>query len=158
MPSASSDNGPHSAEMSLITQQMQRYDGRDEARFLQQQADDARLAIKQTLARMRKTSQDAADVRWWTQRYPWYAVGGAGLLGFVAATYLSAAAHGPEQSSRQTVAEAWSQSSVFEGIFSSLVPLVRSVLMSAIVGALQTCDEEPATRQPSAASASYSEQ
>jgi len=137
---------------------MQRYDKADETRFLRQQANDAQIAIKQTLAQMRKTSQDAADIRWWTQRYPWCAVGGAGLLGFVVVTCLSASARGQERSSPQRHARKSSPSSVFSGMFSSLWPLVRGLLVSAIIGDLQTRDEEPTTdHQASAASASYHE-
>jgi hypothetical protein len=137
---------------------MQRYDNADEARFLRQQANDAQIAIKQTLAQMRETSKDAADVRWWTQRYPWCAVGGAGLLGFVVVTYLRASSGGQERSSPQRHARESSPSSVFSGMFSSLLSIVRGVLISAIIGALQTRDEEPATdHQASAASASYQE-
>jgi hypothetical protein len=137
---------------------MQRYDNADEARFLRQQANDAQIAIKQTLAQMRETSKDAADVRWWTQRYPWCAVGGAGLLGFVVVTCRSASSRGQERSSPQRHARESSPSSVFSGMFSSLLSIVRGVLISAIIGALQTRDEEPATdHQASAASASYQE-
>lgn len=146
------------AEMSRITQQMQRYDNADEARFLRQQANDAQIAIKQTLAQMRETSKDAADVRWWTQRYPWCAVGGAGLLGFVVVTRLSASSGGQERSSPRRHARESSLSPIFSGMFSSLLSIVRGVLMSAIIGALQTREEEPATdHQASAASASYQE-
>jgi hypothetical protein len=144
--------------MSLITQQMQRYDQADEARFLRQQANDAQIAIKQTLAQMRETSQEAADVRWWTQRYPWCAVGGAGLLGFVIVTCLRASSRGPERSSPPRHARESSPSSIFSGMFSSLLSMVRGLLISAIIGALQTYDEEPASEpQASAASASYQE-
>jgi hypothetical protein len=143
--------------MSLITLQMQRYDGRDEARFLQQQADDAQLAIKHTLARMQATAQDVADVRWWTQHYPWYAVGGAGLLGFAAATYLNASTRKPDRSATQT--QTPTSSSVFSEVGSWLMTIARSALVSAMLGALQDGDEEPATdHQPSAASAGYPEQ
>jgi len=135
---------------------MQRYDHADEARFLRQQANDAQIAIKQTLAQMRETSKDAADVRWWTQRYPWYAVGGAGLLGFVVVTCLSASSGGQERSSTQRPARA--SSSAFSWMFSSLLSIVRGVLMSAVIGALQGPDEEPVPDyQASAASASYQE-
>jgi hypothetical protein len=166
MPSVSSNNESHLAEMSQITRQKQRYDHADEARFLRQQANDAQIAIKQTLAQMRKTSKDAADVRWWTQRYPWCAVGGAGLLGFVVVTYLSAFPCGQERSSPQRHARESSPSSVFSGMFSSvfsgmfssLLSIGRGGLMSAIIGDLQTHDEEPATdHQASAASPSYQE-
>jgi hypothetical protein len=137
---------------------MQRYDNADEARFLRQQANDAQIAIKQTLAQMRETSKDAADVRWWTQRYPWCAVGGAGLLGFVVVSCLRASSGGQDRSSPQRHARESSPSSVFSGMFSSLLSIVRGVLISAIIGALQTRDEEPATdHQASAASASYQE-
>lgn len=158
MPSVSSNNESHSAALSQITRQMQRYDHADEARFLQQQAHDAQIAIKHTLAKMRETSKVAADVRWWTQRYPWCAVGGAGLVGFVVVTCLSASSRGQERSSPQRQARESSPSSVFAGMFSSLWPMVRGGLMSAIIGALQTRDEEAATvHQASAASALYQE-
>jgi len=54
--------------------------------FLTQQATDAKTAMQRTLADMQATVKEAADVRWWTQQYPWYAVGAAAVLGFVTAT------------------------------------------------------------------------
>jgi hypothetical protein len=144
--------------MLQITRQMQRYDQADEARFLRQQANDAQIAIKQTLAQMRETSKDAADIRWWTKRYPWYAVGGAGLLGFVVVTYLSASSHEQERSSPQRQGYESSSSSVFSGIVSSLLSIGRGLLMSTLIGALQSRGAEPATdHQASSATASYQE-
>jgi ElaB/YqjD/DUF883 family membrane-anchored ribosome-binding protein len=143
--------------MSLIMRQMQRYDAADEARFLRQQADDATNAIKQTLARMQETAKDAADVRWWTQRYPWYAVGSAGLLGFVTARSLSASARGHERASHQPREEVSSQPSVYARIFSWLVPLVRRVLLNALIEAFQSREDEPAPG-PQSPTASVSDQ
>ena len=54
--------------------------------FLAQQAADAQAAIHQTLTAMQATAREAANVRWWTQHYPWTAVGTAAVLGYVVTT------------------------------------------------------------------------
>lgn len=143
--------------MSPITQQMQRYDASDEARFLQQQADDAKVAMQQTLGQMRQTARAAADVRWWTQRYPWYAMGSAGLVGFIAATRLGASSRRQERSSEATPAARSSRPSVFSSIFSALLNLGRSMLMSTLIGAISATKQEPTADSSSRDSVPYQE-
>ena len=54
--------------------------------FLTQQAADAQTAIHQTLTEMQATAREVANVRWWTQHYPWSAVGAAAVRGYVVTT------------------------------------------------------------------------
>src|SRR5919197_5779057 len=87
MTNASSSNMQHS-DTALLTelQKKRHYDTNDERVFLAQQAADAKTAMQHTVAAMQATAKEAANIRWWTQHYPWYAVGAAAVLGFMAAT------------------------------------------------------------------------
>jgi len=60
--------------------------------FLRQQAADAKTAMQRTVADIGSTAKAAADVRWWTQQYPWYAVGAAAVVGLVTAAHVFAPA------------------------------------------------------------------
>jgi hypothetical protein len=57
-----------------------------ESDFLQLEATRARDAIEETLRRLKGDLEHAADVRVWTRRYPWAALGVAAVAGFAAAT------------------------------------------------------------------------
>ena len=59
-----------------------------ESAFLQEQAANAKAAIAQTLADAKDALAEGVSIREWTARYPWIAVGGAAVAGFVAATTL----------------------------------------------------------------------
>jgi ElaB/YqjD/DUF883 family membrane-anchored ribosome-binding protein len=63
-------------------------DARSESQFLADEATAARQAIEDTLARMRETLKDGADIRAWTERYPWATVGASAAAGFLVATAL----------------------------------------------------------------------
>lgn len=96
--------------------------------------------MQRTLAEMKTTAQDAANVRWWTQQYPWYGVGAAAVLGFVAATkVLPGGDHGAPPA-----APVQSQPVAQSSWLAPLFDLVRSTLMSAVIGAIHTSDQ-PAT-------------
>ena len=55
-------------------QQKRRYNTDDERIFLAQQAADAQTAIQHTVADIQVTAREVANIHWWTQQYPWYAV------------------------------------------------------------------------------------
>jgi hypothetical protein len=113
----------------------QQYEVEDEATFLQQQAADAKVAMQRTLAAMQETAKSAADVRAWTQKYPWYAVGIATVAGFVAARTVLSPAH--RQNSRApTETPAASRSSPLSSVLSWLWGMGRGMLISAIVSAV----------------------
>jgi hypothetical protein len=57
-----------------------------ESDFLQLEGTRAREAIDETLRRLKDDLERAADVRLWTRRYPWAALGAAAVAGFAAAT------------------------------------------------------------------------
>jgi hypothetical protein len=112
--------------------QTRTYDAKDEATFLQQQAADARVAIQQTLAEMQETAKAAVDVRWWTQQYPWIAVGAATVLGFVAASVIT------KDGAMPTAAEATQhrpapKPSLLASLLSPLFTTLRGALVSAVV-------------------------
>jgi len=83
----SASNRPLAASSQLPGPRHQRpYTTTDAHTFLTQQAADAQTAIHQTLTAMQATAREAANVRWWTQHYPWTAVGTAAVLGYVVTT------------------------------------------------------------------------
>jgi hypothetical protein len=94
--------------------------------------------MQRTVADMQETLKEAADVRWWTQQYPWYAMGTAALVGFVAATRVLVppdyhAQPAPSTQGQATGGPTWT---------SSLFAMVRSILMSAIMEAVRTSSEK----------------
>ena len=111
--------------------------------FLRQQATDAKTAMRRTVADIKATAQEAADVRWWTQQYPWYAVGTAAVVGFVAATQLLA----PADHHVQPVPPAQSQIAARPSLMSSLFEMVRSILLGTIIEALRSSREPSARAQ-----------
>jgi ElaB/YqjD/DUF883 family membrane-anchored ribosome-binding protein len=115
----------------LITR---RYDERDEAVFLQQQADDAKKAMRNTLAAMRETAKTAADIKAWTQAYPWHAVGAGAATGFLAASLLPSFKGGAKQAQADT--HGASRSPLVSFVNSSLLGVIRNVVISTITSAL----------------------
>jgi len=133
-------------------QKKQHYNTDDERVFLAQQAADAKTAMQHTVADIQATAKEVANVRWWTQQYPWYAVGAATVLGFVAATAVLAPADhrtqpAPPAASRAAARSSWT---------ASLFEMVRSVLMGVIADALHTQDQQASQTQPPQADASLS--
>src|SRR5262245_10440389 len=113
MTNANSSNMRHS-DTALLTepQKKRHYDTDDERVFLAQQAADAKTAVQRTMADMQATAKEAANISWWTQQYPWYAVGAATVLGFVAATSVWAPADhqspsAPPATSQATARASW---------------------------------------------------
>jgi ElaB/YqjD/DUF883 family membrane-anchored ribosome-binding protein len=145
MTNASSSNMQHS-DTALLTepQKKRHYDTNDQRVFLAQQAADAKTAMQRTIADMQATAKEAANISWWTQQYPWYAVGAATVLGFVATNYaLAPADHrtpsAPPAASHAAARPSWT---------ASLFEMVRSMLMSAIIGALHPADQQSERAQP----------
>ena len=68
-----------------MPQKARQYPTTDEGTFLRQQAADAKTAMQRTVADIGNTAKATTDVRWWTQQYPWYAVGAAAVVGLVTA-------------------------------------------------------------------------
>jgi len=133
-------------------QKKQHYNTDDERVFLAQQAADAKTAMQHTVADIQATAKEVANVRWWTQQYPWYAVGAATVLGFVAATaVLAPADHRP-----QPAPPAASQAAARSSWTASLFAMVRSVLMGVIADALHTQGQQASQTQPAQTDASLS--
>ena len=57
-----------------------------ESEFLTQQAEQAKAAIAKVISDVKAGLGQGVDVKEWTRRYPWIAVGGAAVAGVVAAT------------------------------------------------------------------------
>jgi hypothetical protein len=90
--------------------------------------------MRHTVTDLQATVHEVVNLRWWTQQYPWYAVGTAAVLGFLVATYGRAA------SSPQTQAAPPEQGQVAASTsrMASLCAIVCRVLVSAILDALRT--------------------
>jgi hypothetical protein len=132
-------------------QKKRHYNTDDERVFLTQQAADAKTAIQHTVADMQATAKEAANIRWWTQQYPWYAVGAATVLGFVAAaSALAPADHRPQPApptATRAARPSWT---------ASLFEMVRAALMGAIADALHPQGQQSSGAQPTQANPSMS--
>ena len=134
------------------SQKKRHYNTDDERVFLAQQAADAKTAIQHTVADMQATAKEVANIRWWTQQYPWYAVGAATVLGFVAATSVLAPADHQPHPAPSTATQAAARPSWTASLFE----MVRSALMSIIVEALHPQGQQSSQAQPTQADASMS--
>jgi hypothetical protein len=108
--------------------------------------------MQHTVADMQATAKEVANVRWWTQQYPWYAVGAATVLGFIAATAVVPSADhrtppAPPVASQAAARPSWT---------ASLFEMVRSTLMSIIIDAIHTRGQQASQTQPTQADASLS--
>jgi len=147
MTNASSSNRTHS-DTALLTEPQKKphYNTNDERVFLAQQAADAKTAMQHTVVDMQATAKEVANISWWTQQYPWYAVGAATALGFLAATsVLAPADHRP-----RPAPPAASQAAARPSWTTSLFEIVRSMLMSIIVDALHTKGQQSGQTQADA--------
>lgn len=131
--------------MRTVPQKSDHYNSNDESTFLAQQATDAKTAMQRTLQDMQATAKEVANIPWWTQQYPWYAVGAAAVIGFVTATrvLLPPDQHAPAAPPVQGQA-------VQPSLTGSLFEMLRSTLVSAIIGAIHTSNQksEPEQRAP----------
>jgi len=153
MTNVSSSNRTH-ADTALLTkpQKKRHYNTDDERVFLAQQSADAKTAIQHTVADMQVAVKQVANIRWWTQHYPWYAVGTATVLGFVTATALLAPADHHPQPAPPTAGHAAARPSWTASLFE----MVRSVLMGIVVDALHPKAQQSSRAQPTQADASLS--
>ena len=142
------------SDTALLTepQKKRHYNTDDERVFLAQQAADAKTAMQHTMADMQATAKEAANISWWTQQYPWYAVGAATVLGFVAAASVLA----PADHRTRPAPPAASQAAARPSWTASLFEAVRSMLMSIIVDALHPKGQQSSRAQPTQADASVS--
>lgn len=118
--------------------QTRHYDTNNESVFLAQQAADAKTAMEGTVADMKVAVQQAADVRWWTKQYPWYAVGAAAVLGFVAATQVLK----PSNHRTPAAPPVYGQTATSPSWTASLFEMIRTALTSAILGAIQSSGQQ----------------
>jgi len=141
------------SDTTLLTepQKKRHYDTNDERIFLAQQAADAKTAMQHVMADMQATAREAANISWWTQQYPWYAVGAATVLGFAATSVLAPADHRP-----RPAPPAASQAAARPSWTASLSGMVRSILMGVIADALHTKGQQAGQAQPAQADASLS--
>jgi ElaB/YqjD/DUF883 family membrane-anchored ribosome-binding protein len=152
MTNASSNNIQHSDTALLTGPQKKRYYNTDDERvFLTQQAADAKTAIQHTVADMQATAKEVANLSWWTQHYPWYAVGTATVLGFIAATSVLAPTDhrtrpAPSTTS-QVVRPSWT---------AALFEMMRSIVMSTIIDAVNPQGQQSGQAQATQADASLS--
>jgi hypothetical protein len=109
--------------------------------FLAQQAADAHTAMQHTLADMRATAVEVANVRWWTQHYPWYAVGTAAVLGYV----VTAAVLAPSASQPRPAQPAARQAAAHPSWTAALFAMARQTLLGMLQEALHP--NGPSTRQ-----------
>jgi hypothetical protein len=133
-------------------QKQRHYDTNDGRVFLAQQAADAKTAIQHTMADIQATAREAADIRWWTQQYPWYAVGAATVLGFVATAYAMAPANHRAQPAPPTTNQATPRPSWTAPLFG----MARSLLIGIITDALYPKSQEAEQAQATQADASVS--
>jgi hypothetical protein len=133
-------------------QTKRRYNTDDERVFLTQQAADAKTAIQHTVADMQSTAKEIANLSWWTQQYPWYAVGAASVLGFIAATSVLA----PADHRTRPAPPATSQAAVRPSWTAALFEMVRGILMSTITDALNPKSQQSGQAQTTQADASVS--
>ena len=92
--------------------------------------------MQRTVEDMQHSVQQVANVRWWTQQYPWYAVGAAAVLGFVAVTRVgtSSSSGAPAPQQPQTV--------VRQSWLAPLFEMLRTTLMSTIIGAVHASGQQ----------------
>jgi len=142
------------SDTALLTepQKKRHYNTDDERIFLAQQAADAKTAMQHTVADMQATVKEAANVSWWTQQYPWYAVGAATVLGFIAVTSVLP----PPDHRTRPASPAASQESARPSWTASLFGMVRIMLMGIITEALNTKGQQSGRAQPAQADASVS--
>jgi hypothetical protein len=132
-------------------QKKRHYNTDDERVFLKQQAADAKTAIQHTVADMRATAKEVVNLSWWTQHYPWYAVGTATVLGFIAArSVLAPTDHRTRPAPSTTspvVRPSWT---------AALFEMVRSIVMSTIIDAVNPKGQQSGQAQATQADASLS--
>jgi hypothetical protein len=133
-----------------VPQKSDRYNSKDESTFLAQQATDAKTAMQHTMQDMQATAREVANIPWWTQQYPWYAVGTAAVLGFMTATRVL---FPPDQ--HAPAAPPVQGQAVQPSLMGSLFEMLRSTLVSAIIGAIHTSSQKSEPEQQAPVDPSY---
>src|SRR5262245_33388698 len=147
MMNASSSNAPPSdTTLPTVPQKTHHYNTTDEGMFLAQQAADAKAAVRRTMADIKATAPEVANVRWWTQHYPWYAVGTAAVLGFLTATQVLAPANQQAQNAPPSEGPPVARPSWMASLFE----LLRSTLLSVVVEALHSNSQQSGRAQTQA--------
>jgi hypothetical protein len=123
--------------------QTRHYNTNDEGAFLAQQAADAKTAMQRTVTDMRATVQHVANVRWWTQQYPWYAVGAAAVVGFMAVTKVLS----PSNKGTAPAPPAYGQAAASPSWTAPLIEMLRTTLMSAVIGAVHSSGQQTGQEQ-----------
>ena len=133
MTNARSSNRPYS-DTALLTGLQKKRDANtnDAGAFLAQQAADAKTAIQHTVTDIQATAREVANVSWWTRQYPWYAVGTAAVLGFVATTSVLA----PSDHRTPAAPPAAPKAAARPSWRASLFGVGRDMLMGVIMDAL----------------------
>lgn len=106
------------------------------------EAAEAHAAIVATLADLRRGLGQAADIRVWTQRHPWPAVGGAAAAGIVAGAMLRSRGDGAGDAQADHFAESKSavptaRPSRCGTVFAALFDLAATSLQQLIIGMIQ---------------------
>jgi hypothetical protein len=134
-----------------------------EADYLARESELTKLALTRTLEDLKSSLRSTADLRLWTRKHPWAALGIAAAAGFSAAAVVASKRSESEQPERR---ERPDQAGVFptggvddrqskplmSTLFSSLFDLAKVALQSSIAAAAvqpqrQDAQPEPATSQ-----------
>jgi len=121
----------------------QHYNTNNERVFLAQQAADAKTAMQRTVVDMQAAAKEAANVSWWTQQYPWYAVGAVAVLGVVVATRVLA----PADQRTPPAPPAGSQAAARPSWMASLFEIGRSMLMGIVMDAINPSGQPSGSAQ-----------
>jgi hypothetical protein len=116
------------------------YDEQNEAVFLRQQAEDAKIAIQQTLADMQQTVKTAADLHALTRQYPWLVLGATAAAGFMTTRLVLPSAHAQNQAAAAPSPQKGSALSAL--VTSSLVNIARSAVMSAVASLIHATAQD----------------
>jgi hypothetical protein len=117
---------------------------RTEDELLRCEAAEAHAAIVATLADLKRSLGQAADVRVWTQRHPWPALGAAAAAGVVAGAAIRSAGGGNSAADAeeapapgQAAPPGASRFAPRRTIFSALFDLAATSLQHLILGVIQ---------------------
>jgi len=124
-------------------QKIQHYNTNNERVFLAQQAADAKTAMQRTVVDIQAAAKEAANVSWWTQQYPWYAVGAVAVLGFVATISLRP----PADQRPQPAPAAGSHAAARPSWMAALFEMGQSVVMSIVTDAINPSGQPSAEAQ-----------
>lgn len=132
MTNANANNRPPTATAWLSEPPPRQYNTEDERAFLAQQAADAHTAMQHTLADIQATAVEVANVRWWTQHYPWYAVGTAAVLGYVVTAAVVAPSAPQPQPAQPSARQAAARPSWTTALFAMARETLLGVLREAL--------------------------